>query len=1418
MNSPTTHTLSGAAGSLPSGMRLETVHIDTFGRPAQHVWHIKAWVPDPEGGEQLIGRLDYNEFEDRFTIEMIAVRPDFRRRGVALAMIAELTKKAPWSEISKSYATSEGAKLMEAVERDRGNLASRADEAATTGVLLPCKPHDIIDERTWCIYKHDPADHSKAAKVQPKGWPRHFASEEAGKRGLAAMHAHAGSPPIPDHRIFVVPVHAARTHQVTRPFAEPADETIPREWPAEGPQGVLLVALRSGELADFHRKLAALERTPPQISAVHAPSRKTQVRGAMQLAIQFDWQDNHPRGFWVPGPLIQRLIAEGWPDLRTLGEIPPERVPAVPQQITRRPPSGRWSEALPVSALTHARVHYDQQKQGARLDRISFALQLDPRRSGWTAMLLEGEIPPGHFRGAEGSSVDTTRGPSDYRHPLPRPQTVPFPDDPFVDCRVSPEDAETISHLAKPHPRTTHDLALLRQLSPDIQLLAVRAAIDLAVQFLPEDEHLSRFWHAVRGEWDAGRSPGAVAARENVNLPHAWPAGSNAPVHWALYRWASQAAQAIALWAQAVGADKFDEPLHSAYVIPEANERAALFDLQGAIEKLMVAVALADPVSNPDAPLHGPRDVSHEEYENQVRVWEAIHLRFLTCWWAFVQRHWPVKDAGSAEVSGPPTTPEPPPNPYPEGSDGHLLFSELVDLVRRYPEEGTEPRAIHRSLIRLYTDREGTEKHHTAWKEVVPLLVDAGFLRRVPVLPLTAASFDGRFSVPGCPQIVWDSRDGLGAVGNNADIRWFGFVVLMRPGTFLRLVAPLDEPRESLHALELYRQMPGLAPPMLYLDVEDPGLIRVIGHEGRHRATLTQQLCPDALLPVAILPQYLRARNVTEELLRNIRLGIRSERTQRRYDDSRFVVGPLFDRVFIQQREVNLSEPRAVSGPQPGHEDLARRRLMRLIADWNRGAITADEMDAAFALAERESSPQAVAQVLAELRPQGPKVVDALMRRLPPEVRIGRIEVTPGGSVEVETTQQVPEDDPVLPIVRAFDEATTGQEAMVVARDYLDSLWRTGLSPAKLRELIGRLEPMILGPDEWSGKQVAQFLSNSLARQLKKPYVPGDTVGGPPPEEVPPLTPKEQEIIAANEQTPHGRRFVQDMIRLLNKSPEEARRVLLRPRAWAQVLEAARNAEKARKKVQSHGQRLEGAVWRTEPPIEMPSRAPLENFERHAIHHITGEHALRTGRNRRAPHEVVSRVNDEASGAQIVTVRVMDDYYQLRIPFNPVDPLGRRFVWLASKVPDAHVMPPKGDAGDDARLVDPIIAFLESGQRNLWVRIGPLEVYVRRTTRIFGHTRHRTLDLANFKIDDEREIGKGHWARFMRAVTADPRLAGWTLYVENVIGGSPHSEWKLVDWFQKRSAEWVQSGTWPPSFWMLRPDSVGEDPPGARGV
>jgi hypothetical protein len=56
-----------------------------------------------------------------------------------------------------------------------------------TAVLKRCAKRDAKSGKLWCIYKHSAQDHTKILHPQPKGWPKHYDSKEAAKRGMKMM-------------------------------------------------------------------------------------------------------------------------------------------------------------------------------------------------------------------------------------------------------------------------------------------------------------------------------------------------------------------------------------------------------------------------------------------------------------------------------------------------------------------------------------------------------------------------------------------------------------------------------------------------------------------------------------------------------------------------------------------------------------------------------------------------------------------------------------------------------------------------------------------------------------------------------------------------------------------------------------------------------------------------------------------------------------------------------------------------------------------------------------------------------------------------------------------------------------------------------------------------------------------------------
>lgn len=123
-------------------------------------------------------------------------------------------------------------------------------------------------------------------------------------------------------------------------------------------------------------------------------------------------------------------------------------------------------------------------------------------------------------------------------------------------------------------------------------------------------------------------------------------------------------------------------------------------------------------------------------------------------------------------------------------------------------------------------------------------------------------------------KMKFDSREGIGAVGNNANVNYMGFVVWMPVEDFLHLNPErkgfkFDRAHDGVSTkqfmLDAAEAGETFGPPILYLQAEladDEETIKhwhVTGHEGRGRATTLHALeGPKALLPVHVKPSAQR--------------------------------------------------------------------------------------------------------------------------------------------------------------------------------------------------------------------------------------------------------------------------------------------------------------------------------------------------------------------------------------------------------------------------------------------------------------------------------------------------------------------------------------------------------------------------------
>jgi hypothetical protein len=112
--------------------------------------------------------------------------------------------------------------------------------------------------------------------------------------------------------------------------------------------------------------------------------------------------------------------------------------------------------------------------------------------------------------------------------------------------------------------------------------------------------------------------------------------------------------------------------------------------------------------------------------------------------------------------------------------------------------------------------------------------------------------------------VVFDNKDGAGAVPDNIDSNYKGFTILMTPDEFLKLAAPLTG---DIISDELTNNR--LGTPFLVCEWQD-GKWQVLTHEGRHRViALRKKLSSGVRIPVNIFgtDSYNRARYLTKEMI-----------------------------------------------------------------------------------------------------------------------------------------------------------------------------------------------------------------------------------------------------------------------------------------------------------------------------------------------------------------------------------------------------------------------------------------------------------------------------------------------------------------------------------------------------------------------
>lgn len=132
---------------------------------------------------------------------------------------------------------------------------------------------------------------------------------------------------------------------------------------------------------------------------------------------------------------------------------------------------------------------------------------------------------------------------------------------------------------------------------------------------------------------------------------------------------------------------------------------------------------------------------------------------------------------------------------------------------------------------------------------------------------VSATNVDAQFQVKG---ISFDNQDGIGAVPYNAEIKYRGFVAEILPSDFLKLASQADRDKTAAEMAQIISSGQSIGSPFLEIEIAN-GEPKVVGHEGRGRMRAIMRLHGDTPIPVHFFLRAQRAKDVTPELLKDIR-------------------------------------------------------------------------------------------------------------------------------------------------------------------------------------------------------------------------------------------------------------------------------------------------------------------------------------------------------------------------------------------------------------------------------------------------------------------------------------------------------------------------------------------------------------------
>lgn len=150
--------------------------------------------------------------------------------------------------------------------------------------------------------------------------------------------------------------------------------------------------------------------------------------------------------------------------------------------------------------------------------------------------------------------------------------------------------------------------------------------------------------------------------------------------------------------------------------------------------------------------------------------------------------------------------------------------------------------------------------------------------------------------------VAFDQEKGMGSTPNNRNVKYLGFVMELKPSTFLQLALDADRSDDAKKFVGFIRKHAPLASPTYYVKVNEkeylsgePLRVAITGHEGRGRMWAIDELNGNTPTPVhIILDGGMRARDLNEKFFEDLRnVGLISER-EKTGDPQKIPIGRIF--------------------------------------------------------------------------------------------------------------------------------------------------------------------------------------------------------------------------------------------------------------------------------------------------------------------------------------------------------------------------------------------------------------------------------------------------------------------------------------------------------------------------------------------